>query len=93
MLNCVCFLIGNGPARLGVVGRVITLLLGVLLVVAGSSPDTRLRGAFMHGKGPSVPIGSAGRVITLLLAFVMFYGTARLVRYAACTSTKLFQNN
>jgi len=66
-------IIGNGPPDLGLVGRVFVLLLGILLVVAALSPNTRLGGAFTYGKGARVPIGSAGRLITFLVALVMFY--------------------
>jgi len=43
----------------------------ILLGYAALAPGTRLRGAFSHGKGPSVPIGSAGRLITLIAAAVI----------------------
>lgn len=65
--------IGRGPATLNVFGRVVVLILGIVFVAGAFSPDVRLRGAFMHGKGPSVPIGSAGRVILFLVSLVMFY--------------------
>jgi hypothetical protein len=69
--------IGNGPSRLGIVGRVITLILGILFGVMAFSPTTRLGGAFTYGKGDRVPIGSAGRVITFIIALVMFYIAVR----------------
>jgi uncharacterized protein YacL len=63
--------IGHGPATPGTFGSIIMIVLGILFVALALAPGTRLRGAFSHGKGSSVPIGSAGRVITLLIALVL----------------------
>jgi len=71
ILNLFLSVIGHGPSRPDAVGSVIMVVLGMLLGYAALAPGTRLRGAFSHGKGPSVPIGSAGRLITLIAAAVM----------------------
>lgn len=69
--------IGNGPSTPSMFGRVIMLVLGMFIAIAACSPNARLRGAFMHGKGPSVPIGSAGRVILFFIALVLIYVSVR----------------
>jgi hypothetical protein len=75
-----CLAIGRGPATQDTFGSIVIIVLGIALSVAALAPGTRLRGAFAHGKGPSVPIGSAGRVITLLIALVLLtVGLAGLV--------------
>lgn len=47
------------------------LILSALFGWFAFARDTRLGAPFSHGKGPSVPIGSAGRVITILIAIVL----------------------
>lgn len=69
--------IGNGPSTPSVFSRVIMFMLGVFITILACSPNVRLRGAFMHGKGPSVPIGSAGRVILFIAALVLIYVSVR----------------
>ena len=68
----VALLIGHGPSTLDLFGRVIFFALGVALSTAAFQRGTRIRAAFSFGKGPSVPIGSAGRLILGLVALVMF---------------------
>ncbi len=65
-------IIGHGPATVGLFGRVIILILSALFGWFALARDTQLGAAFSHGKGPRVPIGSAGRVITALIAIVLF---------------------
>jgi hypothetical protein len=64
-------IIGHGSATLGLFGRVTMLILSALFAWFAFARDTRLGAPFSHGKGPSVPIGSAGRVITILIAIVL----------------------
>ena len=69
--------IGHGPSAPGKFSDVIMLILGIMFAAGAVHPKTRLRAAFSHGKGPSVPVGSAGRVILFLLALVLSYEGAR----------------
>jgi hypothetical protein len=63
---------GRGPSTPDKLTSVIAMVLGIVLLVGAFLPATRLRGAFSYGKGPSVPIGSAGRLILFIAAVVMF---------------------
>ena len=72
--------IGHGPSTRGLISRVIMFALGILFAALAVAPGTRLRGAFMHGKGPSLPIGSAGRLILGLVALVMFLLALGIIR-------------
>lgn len=72
MTGKIAAVIGRGPSTPDKLTSVIMIVLGVGRLVGALSPTTRLRGAFSHGKGPSVPIGSAGRVILFIAAVVMF---------------------
>jgi len=56
--------IGHGPETPGTVGSMIMIVLGIVFGVAALAPGT-------HGKGSRVPIGSAERVIMLLVVFVL----------------------
>lgn len=69
--------IGNGPSTPTMVSRVIMFALGIFIAILACSPNVRIRGAFAHGKGPSVPIGSAGRVILVITGLVLLYVAVR----------------
>lgn len=57
------------------------IVVGALFVVAALSKRTRLGGAFAHGKAPSVPIGSVGRLIILVAAAILLIvGVRALIR-------------
>lgn len=73
-------IIGHGPAALGLFGRVTMLVLSVLFGWLALARDTRLGAPFSHGKGPRVPIGSAGRVITFLIAIVLLLIAAGVLK-------------
>jgi hypothetical protein len=75
IITSVCVAIGRGDATLGVAGRLFLAVMGVACVIGAFSSATQLRGAF--GKGPGVPLGSAGRVILCLMALVMFHAALR----------------
>jgi hypothetical protein len=69
--------IGNGPSTPSMFARVIMFVLGVSIAILACTPNVRVRGAFMHGKGPSVPVGSAGRVILFTAGLVLLYVAMR----------------
>jgi hypothetical protein len=69
--------IGNGSSTTSIFTRVIMFVLRVFIAILACTPNVRVRGAFMHGKGPSVPVGSAGRVILFLAALVLIYVSVR----------------
>lgn len=60
----------HGPATLDLFGRIIVFALSILLGFSAFARDTKVRGAFSHGKGPGIPINKAGRVILFLAAVV-----------------------
>lgn len=62
----------RGPDHLDLFGRIVVFALSILFGWLAFARDTQLGAAFSHGKGPRVPIGSAGRVITFLIAVVLF---------------------
>jgi hypothetical protein len=62
----------HGPATLDLFGRIIVFALSILFGFLAFAPNTRVRGAFSYGKGPGVPINTAGRVILFLIALVLF---------------------
>jgi len=64
-------IIGHGPATLDWFGRVIVFALSIMFALAAFRRDTRVRGAFSYGKGPSVPINNAGHVILFLISIVL----------------------
>jgi hypothetical protein len=62
-------------------GSIAMVIFGIIFAIAGLAPDTQLRAAFSFGKGPGTPIGSAGRLILLLMALVLLVaGIGRLLR-------------
>lgn len=61
----------HGPATPSTFTTIIMILIGLLSAYSAFYPGTRFGAAFSHGKGPTVPIGSAGRLILFLLAVVM----------------------
>lgn len=71
------FLIGHGPSSPTVLTRVIMVVLGVLFLVSGLHPETRIRGRRVNG--PYVPISTAWRVIFVLIALVMFSGALGII--------------
>lgn len=72
--------IGHGPER-SLASSIFLIVFGILFAGGAAARGTRQRGAFSYGKGPGVPISTAGRVILALMAFVMIvYGVAGLVR-------------
>jgi len=69
----------RGPEH-SLIGSVFMVLFGILTGIAAFRRETKLRGAFMHGKGPGVPISPTGRVILFALSLVlMVYGLRSLV--------------
>jgi hypothetical protein len=64
-------IIGNGPNTPGKVGGAIMVVLGIIFAALSIGSQTRVGGAFMHGKGETVPINLAGRVILLAAALVL----------------------
>ena len=75
-----CLLIGRGPDH-SLASSIFLMVFGVLFGWAAFNPGTRVRGAFMYGKGPSVPVSRAERVILVLVALVMIiFGVRDLVR-------------
>ena len=67
--SCV-LIIGRGPDALGLFGRIFMLALSILAGFAAFAPGTQVGGR--HGRGPSVPINTTGRVIVFLIAIVLF---------------------
>lgn len=70
----------HGPAHLDLFGRVIVFVLSILFGALAFGRDTRVRGAFSYGKGPSVPINKAGRVILFLVSIVLFLMALNVLR-------------
>jgi hypothetical protein len=58
-------LIGRGPSKPDRLGGATMIVLAAVLAFAAVSPTTRLRGT-------EVPIGSAGRLILLIVAVTIF---------------------
>jgi hypothetical protein len=77
LFGILSLVIGRGPSTPDKFSSVIMIVVGVVCVVGALAPGTRLRGAFSHGKGRSVPIGSAGRAILLIASLVMFIEALR----------------
>jgi hypothetical protein len=69
--------IGNGPSTPSMLARVIMFVLRVFIAILACIPKVRVRGAFMHGKGPSVPVGPAERVILFTAGLVLLYVAMR----------------
>ncbi len=65
-------IIGHGPSTPTRFDGVVLLVLSIFFGFAAFAPGARLRGAFSYGKGPSVPVGSAGRLILFVVAVVIF---------------------
>jgi hypothetical protein len=63
-------IIGRGPDH-DLISSIFMVVLGIVAALGAFSPGTRVRGAFSRGKGPSVPINRAGRVILFAVAIVL----------------------
>jgi hypothetical protein len=70
-VGIVSVVIGNGPNAPGKVASAIMIALGIFCVVLSLASGTRVGAAFSHGRGPTVPISSAGRVLMAALALVL----------------------
>ena len=63
--------IDHGSSTVGKFGGTIMVVLGIFCALLSFASGTRVGGAFTHGKGETVPINPAGRVILFLLALVL----------------------
>jgi hypothetical protein len=76
LCGVVSVIIGRGPAHdLG--SSIAMVVFGIFFAVAGFASGTRVGAAFSHGKGPTVPINPAGRVILFALALVLLVAGLR----------------
>jgi hypothetical protein len=66
-------IIGRGPNTPGKVGGAVMVVLGIIFVALSVGPQTRVGGAFTHGKGETVPINPTGRVILFAAALVLMF--------------------
>ena len=69
--------IGNGPNAPGKVGGAIMVVLGILFTALSVGSQTRVGGAFMHGKGETLPINPAGRVVLFVVALILIIAGLR----------------
>ena len=68
-------LIAHGPAH-DLTTSVLLIGLGIFFIIVALAPKVQVRGAFSYGKGPSVPINPAGRVLLLVIAVLLIIGGA-----------------